>query len=553
MAMQLRKNISAIGFRASLALAILPIASVLVSLAFGTLLKLGPLSQHMLNHIALLGVAAPLSAWTLRNLFPPVTGRVLATATIVQVVLIWVWHLPPVFDAAVHGSALLHAATVASLYGAGLMFWCAILSLADRRLWQAILALLVTGKLFCLFAAVLVFSPRVLYDVHLAHAAHAAHSPFSALDDQQLAGLIMIAVCPLTYVAAGVAIAVRWLWALERRYPDGARSASVVRSHLIVALLLLSLLPGCSDVQSTLTTASPEADLALRLTWLLFIGGAVIFVLVMVLTAIAIIGGESFRTILSSTQAIAIGGIVFPTVVLSALLAYGLWLASAAAAPMNEEQEISVQGERWWWRVTYADPDTTTIAGANEIRVEVGKPVRLKLTSPDVIHSFWVPALAGKVDLIPGRTNELRFTATRAGTFRGQCAEYCGGPHALMALRVVAMEPTDYAAWIAAERRPATTPTDNTRAAHGQEIFRVHCVACHTVRGTGAAGRLGPDLTHVASRGAIGGEVLAMSEQNIARWLTDNDRLKPNNLMPEYRHLPADDVKAVAAYIASLK
>ena len=158
MAMQLRKNISAIGFRASLALAILPIASVLVSLAFGTLLKLGPLSQHMLNHIALLGVAAPLSAWTLRNLFPPVTGRVLATATIVQVVLIWVWHLPPVFDAAVHGSALLHAATVASLYGAGLMFWCAILSLADRRLWQAILALLVTGKLFCLFAAVLVFS-----------------------------------------------------------------------------------------------------------------------------------------------------------------------------------------------------------------------------------------------------------------------------------------------------------------------------------------------------------------------------------------------------------
>ncbi|WP_083567634.1 cytochrome c oxidase assembly protein [Hyphomicrobium sp. CS1GBMeth3] len=551
--MQLRQDISAISLRASLALAVLPAASLFASLVLGTLLKLGPLSQHMLDHIALIGVAAPLSAWTLRNLLPRVTGRMLATAAVVQIVLIWLWHLPPVFGAAVHGSTTLHVAMVASLYAAGLMFWCAIVGLAERRLWQAILALLVTGKLFCLFAAVLVFSPRLLYDVHAAHAHHAGHAAFSAIEDQHLAGLMMIAVCPLTYVAAGVAVAARWFASLEARYPDVARPAAVLKSPLLMTLLLVLLLPGCGTVQSTLIPASPEAGSALRLTWLLIIGCAAIFMLVMALTALAILGGDRIRAALGSTEAIALGGILFPTVVLSSLLVYGLWLASATAAPNDDEQEINVQGERWWWRVTYTDPVAAAFASANEIRIEVGRPVRLKLTSPDVIHSFWVPALAGKVDLIPGRTNELRFTATRAGTYRGQCAEYCGGPHAMMALRVVAMEPADYAAWLAAERRPAMAVSDDPRVARGQDVFRVNCIVCHAVRGTDSAGRLGPDLTHVASRGAIGGEVLAMSEQNIAYWLTDNDRLKPNNLMPEFRHLPAGDLEAVAAYIASLK
>src|SRR5690606_7212522 len=154
---------------------------------------------------------------------------------------------------------------------------------------------------------------------------------------------------------------------------------------------------------STLDPASPEAQSALHLTWLLFIGGAAIFALVAALIALAMAGGESVRAALGSTRAITLGGIVFPTVVLSALLVYGLWLASATAAPTQDEQDIAVQGERWWWRVTYADPEATAFASANEVRVEVGRPVRLELTSSDVIHSFWVPALAGKVDLIPGR------------------------------------------------------------------------------------------------------------------------------------------------------
>jgi cytochrome c oxidase subunit 2 len=550
-AMQLRQDIIANGLRVLFALAALPAASLLASHVFGTVLKLGPLSQHMLDHIALLGIAAPASAWTLRRHLPRVTGRALAGLAVVQIALIWMWHLPPVFSAAVQTSTLLHVAMTVSLYLAGLMFWCAIVGLAERHLWQAILALLVTGKLFCLFAAVLVFSPRLLYDVYAGHTHHAAQAAFSGLDDQQLAGLIMIAVCPLTYVAAGIAVAIRWIASLEARYPDTGRHASVLRSPLLIVPLVL-LLSGCSTVQSTLVSASPEADSALRLSWLLFIGGTAIFVFVMVLTALAIVGGDRTRAALGGTRAIALGGVVFPTVVLTALLAYGLWLASASAAPTKEEQQIAVQGERWWWRVTYRDPATTAFASANEIRVEVGRPVRLALTSADVIHSFWVPALAGKVDLIPGRTNELRFTATRAGTYRGQCAEYCGGPHALMALRVVAMEPDDYARWLASERQAAAEPGNDARLLRGQELFRTHCVACHAVRGTDAAGRLGPDLTHVASRGALGGEVLPMSEANITRWLTENERLKPNNLMPEYGHLPPDDLDAITAYIASL-
>lgn len=550
MQIQLRPDTVAVGLGALLVLACLPAAGLLASRGLGTLLKLGPISQHMLDHMALLGAAAPAGAWTLRRLLPRVSGWTLTAAAVVQIGLIWAWHLPPVLSAAVETSATAHAAMTGSLYLAGLLFWCAIVGLAERSLWQAILALLVTGKLFCLFAAVLVFSPRLLYDVHAVRAHHAAHAALSGLDDQQLAGLIMIAVCPLTYVAAGIAVAVRWFRSIETR--DAIRHAALARSPLLVAPLLL-LLAGCGTVQSTLVPASPEADSALSLTWLLFVGGTAVFVLVMALTALAILGGNRSRAALGSTRAVLLGGVAFPTVVLTALLAYGLWLARASAAPAGDEQEIAVQGERWWWRVTYRDTEATAFSSANEIRVEVGRPVRLALTSADVIHSFWVPALAGKVDLIPGRTNELRFTPARAGTYRGQCAEYCGGPHAMMALRVVAMEPDDYAKWLASERRPAAPPSDDARVARGRELFRTHCVACHAVRGTEAAGRLGPDLTHVASRGALGGEVLPMSEASIARWLTDNERLKPNNLMPEYGHLPSGDLDAVAAYVASLR
>lgn len=535
--------------RALITLLMLIGVSIALSRGFGPALGLGPLSQHMLDHIALLGLAAPAGAWTLRNHLPRVDGRTLAAVAAIQIALIWIWHLPPVFSAA-HGAAVVHLAMTAVLYVSGLLFWCAIVGLSDRDRWQAILALLLTGKLFCLFAAVLVFSPRVLYNLT---GAHAHHGGATDIADQQLAGLIMIAVCPLTYVAAGIAIATRWFVAIDTRHPEPPRAHLPIRSPML-ALPLVILLAGCSEIQSTLAPASPEAGSAASLTWVLVIGATAIFAFVMGLLALAIFGNGAPRMALANHRAVVLGGIAFPAVVLFALLVYGLWIVSASATPTEEPQKIAVQGERWWWRVTYKAPDARALASANEIRVEVGRPVRLMLTSPDVIHSFWVPAVGGKVDLIPGRTNELRFTATKAGTFRGQCAEYCGGPHAMMALRIVAMEPEDYAEWLTRERKSASAlAPKETAIKRGQELFMTNCVACHTVRGTRAGGRLGPDLTHVASRGTIGGEILPMSKANIARWLVQNQHLKPNNLMPEYSHLPGDDLDALSTYIASLK
>lgn len=549
----LRRILSTRRQASALSVAAIVCVSLVCARILGDALMLGPLSAHMLDHIALLGAAAPLSAWVLRRHLPQVTGRTLAAAAALQIVLLWIWHLPPIFTAA-HASPITHISMTISLFLAGLFFWCAIIGLASRAQWQAILGLLVTGKLFCLFAAVLVFSPRFLYAPAAgqgSHVHHGMHAASSGLADQQLAGLIMIAVCPLTYVAAGIAVAVRWFSALELSYPDRT-SVTVLRSPVVVAILTL-MLSACSDVQTTLAPASPESQSAYTLSWLLFIGGGAIFIFIMALVTFAFMGGDALRKRLADDRAIVIGGVVFPAVVLSALLAYGLWIASADAAPTEEPQEIAVQGERWWWRVTYKSGDASGLASANEIRVAAGRPVHLSLTSPDVIHSFWVPSLAGKVDLIPGRTNTLAFTPTEPGTYRGQCAEYCGGPHAMMGLRVIVMEPDAHAEWVAAERKPAAAPDGDPRLERGRAVFMSACIACHAVRGTDAAGRLGPDLTHVASRGAIGGEVLPMSEQNLARWLVENDTLKPNNLMPEFHHLSSDERDALAAYTASLK
>lgn len=517
--------------------------------ALGHSLGLGPLSQHMVDHIALLVVAAPIAAWLLRSKLPPVTRSGFVAIVALHIALIWVWHLPPVLDAAQSGHAL-HVAMCVSLFAVGVFFWHAIIGLGRDR-WQAIVALLLTGKLFCLFAALLVFSPRLLY-AGLAHSHHAHHGAVTGMADQQMAGLIMLAICPLAYVATGIVIAARWILDIERASPEPPLRASPAPKSSLLVLPLILLLGGCSEIQSAMAPASPEAERILQLTWILFVGGGAIFILVVVVLAFAMMGGSTARRHVAGVRAVAAGGIALPIVVLTALLGYGVWLARADAAVGGDMQEISVQGERWWWRVTYHDPDATRLASANEIRLEAGRPARIHVTSRDVIHSFWVPALAGKIDAIPGRTNEIRFTPSKPGTYRGQCAEYCGGPHALMALRVVVLSSEDYAQWIEGERQPAEAPADDAGKL-GQELFLSSCMACHAVRGTEARGQLGPDLTHVGNRATLGGEVLPMSKENIARWITDNQSLKPNNLMPEFRAYSADDLDALASYIASLR
>jgi cytochrome c oxidase subunit 2 len=298
---------------------------------------------------------------------------------------------------------------------------------------------------------------------------------------------------------------------------------------------------------------SLEAERTKGLADLLFIGGAAILILIVGLCVTAVIGTPGIRTRLAHGTTVLFGGAVFPAITLTALLIYALAIMRDTTPAATNPIAIDVQGERWWWRVTYVDSEAGRIASANEIRVPVNQPVRLRLTTADVIHSFWVPRLAGKVDMIPGRTNFLQFNVTAAGEFRGQCAEYCGGAHALMGMRVIAVGPEEFTVWLAHERQPARQPSSPIEQ-QGRELFLTRgCGACHTIRGIGAVGTLGPDLTHVGGRQAIAAETLSMTTENLARWIAENDHVKPSNLMPSYSAIPEQELDAIASYLFSLK
>jgi cytochrome c oxidase subunit II len=287
-------------------------------------------------------------------------------------------------------------------------------------------------------------------------------------------------------------------------------------------------------VQSVLSPLGPDAAITAEISWVLFIGGTLIFVAVMALALLAV----SARLKISERLLIVGGGIVFPTVTLFVLMIYSLARASALHLPDAQALRIEVVGEQWWWRVRYPGFET-----ANEIRVPVGRPVELVLTSADVIHSFWVPALGGKLDMIPGRETRLRVRAEKPGEVRGQCAEYCGGPHALMALYVVALEPDEFARWAEGQAKAATAENP---------LFVANCGACHAVRGTAAAGARGPDLTHVGSRLSIGAGLLPNNRGALAGWIASSQHLKPGNLMPSFEHFSGPQLQELAAYLEGL-
>jgi cytochrome c oxidase subunit II len=333
------------------------------------------------------------------------------------------------------------------------------------------------------------------------------------------------------------AIAIRW----------ATKAAPYVATGIAAVLL-----GGCRLDQSIFAPESIEAERIGVLTTILLIGAGVIFAVVMGFVGLAVFGEPDRRRWLAHPSTIFSGGVVFPLVTLSVLLVYGLSLIRAEPTG-PDSLRIDVEGKQWWWRVSYPRADGHTIETANEVRIPVGRPVRLRLTTADVIHSFWVPRLAGKVDMIPGRTNVLQFRATKAGSYRGQCAEYCGGAHALMGVRVVAMAPADFEAWLAKEAESARSPQGD-QARRGKELFSSRgCPACHTITGLQAVGTTGPNLTHVAGRRGLAAERLPMNEKNLAQWIRHNDRLKPNNGMPPFSDLPAGEVDALAAYLAGLR
>jgi cytochrome c oxidase subunit 2 len=307
-------------------------------------------------------------------------------------------------------------------------------------------------------------------------------------------------------------------------------------------------------IQSALNPQGPHAAVTAEIAWVLFIGGTLIFAAVMALAAYAVWARRERAARLSESWLVIGGGIVFPFVVLSTLLVYSLVRAgSLNVAADGAPLQIEVTGEQWWWRVHYLDGSgQRDFATANEIRVPAGRPVEIRLESADVIHSFWVPALAGKLDMIPGRTNRLRIMAERPGHYRGQCAEYCGGPHAFMAFLVVAEEPERYAAWAQRQRQPAAPPASGPPA-RGSELFGTHCAACHTVRGTPAAGTRGPDLTHVGGRLTLAAGMLPNNAGTLAGWIASSQRIKPGNLMPSFGEFSGEDLRALAGYLEDLQ
>jgi cytochrome c oxidase subunit 2 len=304
------------------------------------------------------------------------------------------------------------------------------------------------------------------------------------------------------------------------------------------------------NIQSALNPHGPEAAGIAEITWILVGGGAAIFALVLTLAALAVFGRRPW---LASEAMIIGGGIALPVVVLSALLIHTLLAVPRLPARLTADLVIEVTGHQWWWQIRYLDArNGVEFTTANEIHIPVGREIELRLRSADVLHSFWVPALAGKLDLIPGKDNRLRLSADRAGTFRGQCAEYCGGPHAQMALFVVAEDPALFETWRNAQRLPQGEAI-GVEAARGKALFLGHCTACHTVRGTSADGELGPDLTHFASRSSLGAGILPNHPGTVAGWIGGSQHLKPGNLMPEFRSFNSAELQALVAYLGSLR
>lgn len=323
---------------------------------------------------------------------------------------------------------------------------------------------------------------------------------------------------------------------------------------LTVCGLVGVLIGGCANNQSVLSPQGPASAQIAVLTWVLFGFGTVVLFIVLTAAWLAIYGSARIRQRLSGSAAVIAGGIAFPAITLTALLAYGIWLTHANTAGLRAAGAMSIEivGEQWWWRIYYIH-NGQRVSAANELRIPAGRPVVFDLKTADVIHSFWVPNLGGKVDMIPGRTIQLALQADRPGIFRGQCAEYCGGPHALMAFEVVALQPQDFDVWLAGQGAVAVEPA-GAQAQRGKDLFlRGGCGACHAVRGTEARGEVGPDLTHVASRRSVGIDTLPLTVDNLKRFISDGQHIKPGNRMPQFRIFNSDDLEAVAVYLSELR
>ena len=298
--------------------------------------------------------------------------------------------------------------------------------------------------------------------------------------------------------------------------------------------------------------ASLQAAVLAEVGWVLVAGATAIFLLSMGLLVLAL--RRRKREIPTAWWVVG-AGIVFPTVVLSALLAYDVVrTAGLDQPPAGKPLVIGITGHLWWWEIRYHDPASGRwIVGANELRLPAGRAVQLGLESADVIHSFWVPTLGGKMDLVPGRVNRLVITALEPGVHRGVCAEYCGTQHARMALHVVVETPEQFDRWLAAQSAAASAPTNATLEQGRRAFLDQGCAGCHVVRGVAEGSPLGPDLTHVGSRLHLAAGTLPNDRDSLVRWIANPQEFKPGTRMPSFQHLDRATLDALAAYMAHLR
>jgi cytochrome c oxidase subunit 2 len=333
--------------------------------------------------------------------------------------------------------------------------------------------------------------------------------------------------------------------------PHGLARVGIRQAALCLSAVVLA---GCDGLQSTLTPAGEDASRIATLFWWMT-GGAIATWIAVVALAIyfAFRRAERMPDRRRDRLLIVGAGVVVPTITLTVLLVFGLAMLPRTVARAPEGSlVVDVVGEQWWWRVHYQTPEGQVVL-ANEVRLPVGEPVQFRLASDNVIHSFWIPSLGGKMDMIPGRTTYLTLRPTTTGIFRGACAEYCGTSHALMSFYAEVMENDAFLQWLAHQASPARPPSDPIPALGREVFFASGCGACHAVRGTPASGVIGPDLTHVGSRLSLGAGILPNEPESFWRWVSRTEHIKPGVHMPAFGMLPPDELRALAAYLESLQ
>ena len=341
------------------------------------------------------------------------------------------------------------------------------------------------------------------------------------------------------------------------------RAANYRSSAAAAAALLLA---GCQGPQNILDVAGEQAERIAGLWYFLIAVTTVVWILVVLTMFGAIwrrrvraeptdIPGEPSPTRGERRLGVVVGSaVVLTTITLIVFTLDSFFVERRTfAAPPKKALEIQVTGHQWWWQVRYMDPDPSKIVEtANEIHIPTGRKVKIRLDSPDVIHSFWVPSLHGKRDLIPGQEAIFWIEADRPGAYRGQCAEFCGWQHAHMSFWVYAEQPQLFDAWLQQQRQPAPEPRDEA-AKRGRDLFVTGpCALCHNISGTVASARFGPDLTHLASRDWIAAGTLPNNRGYLAAWIADPQSLKPGNRMPA-TFLAPEDMQNLLAYLETLQ